>query len=446
MKNIHASTLSNKKHLFNSIDYIQVEVEITENHYNLPLDSLFTIAARKNAKRSFLFISKVLGKHVPIHPKKGLLTSVLLATRYYESYYGAKVEEKMEFISNFLNDNSAFSSISFIPKKINPIIIGFAETATALGHAFFDCFTMADYVHTTRESVPSQLPLITFEEEHSHATSHRCYISHEILANNREIILVDDELTTGKTALNIIRFIHSKFPRSVYTIVSILDFRSSEDREAFKEVEDSLQITIRVVCLLAGKMRVEQLKEEFQKNKFNQKVHEIDTNVEILSFSSIFQKANYSPFLVETGRFGIQSTEKEGIHQKVNQVAEILSAKRSGERTICLGTGEFMYIPMKIAAEMGPGVVYQSTTRSPIYIYDEETYGVRFGITFPNPENHEITHFVYNIPQGRYDDLFIFFEKNVAPSELHSFLNELKKTKIKSIKVVSFSDGGVSLL
>ena len=35
-----------------------------------------------------------------------------------------------------------------------------------------------------------------------------------------------------------------------------------------------------------------------------------------------------------------------------------------GKRTLCLGTGEFMYIPMKIAAEMGENILYQSTTKA----------------------------------------------------------------------------------
>lgn len=56
------------------------------------------------------------------------------------------------------------------------LFIGFAETATALGHAVFNAFhSNAMYIHTTREVLPDFEPFITFEEEHSHATSHRIY-------------------------------------------------------------------------------------------------------------------------------------------------------------------------------------------------------------------------------------------------------------------------------
>ena len=58
----------------------------------------------------------------------------------------------------------------------NPLIIGFAETATSLGHAFFDCIGHAEYIHTTREEIKGYTPLLNFKEEHSHAVNQFCYI------------------------------------------------------------------------------------------------------------------------------------------------------------------------------------------------------------------------------------------------------------------------------
>ncbi|WP_205417770.1 phosphoribosyltransferase domain-containing protein, partial [Escherichia coli] len=85
-----------------------------------------------------------------------------------------------------------------------------------------------------------------------HATSHRCYVDESILQNNREVILVDDEMTTGKTNINIIRSIHERFPRTTYTVVSILDWRSDEDVRLYAELEKELGIVIHSVCLLKG--------------------------------------------------------------------------------------------------------------------------------------------------------------------------------------------------
>ncbi|MFL6517901.1 MAG: phosphoribosyltransferase domain-containing protein, partial [Bacillus sp. (in: firmicutes)] len=177
---------------------------MSENPYDLPLEELFTMAARINKKRSFLFVSKVLGKHLPIDPNKGLLIGALLGARYIELVKDTNCLETENLLTSF-RSGEPYQSKAFITEHVHPVVIGFAETATALGHAFFDCFQSAEYFHTTREELKQVNPEITFEEEHSHATSHRCYIPLELIQNEREIILVDDELTTGKTALNIIQ-------------------------------------------------------------------------------------------------------------------------------------------------------------------------------------------------------------------------------------------------
>jgi hypothetical protein len=449
MKNIQTSTLSNKEFSFNVLNSIQVEVHVEKNDYNLPLDDLFMMAARINKKRSFLFVSKVLGKHFPINPNKGLLTSALLAARYYEVVKGGECASKNHWVSSFLLNEPSFTRSAFIPKIIHPLIIGFAETATALGHAFFDCFESADYVHTTREVLDGQHPVITFEEEHSHATSHRCYMPLDMIENNREIILVDDELTTGKTALNIIRSIHARFPRNEYTIVSILDWRSVENRQQFKQLEKSLGITIHVVSLIAGKVQVTEQKEIAEQSEINHGFPDRSANIEAIYLPALFEvvdfpsvlsngRVNHTPFLLETGRFGINSDLNRQNQQKITEAASFLKRKRSGRKTLCLGTGEFMYLPMKIAAEMGPSISYQSTTRSPIFIQNVPNYGAGYGVAFPNPEDMDIAHFVYNIPPGNYDEIYLFFEREVDRENLLPMLKELEKTHIKSIKLVYF--------
>jgi hypothetical protein len=171
MKSIQASILLNKEYSFNILDSIKVEVSVEKNDFHIPLDTLFKMAARINKKRSFLFVSKVLGKHLPIHPNRGLLTSALLAAKYYEEVKGGRCKLKKEWLDLFLKGEASFTGSAFIPKTFDPLIIGFAETATALGHAFFDCFEGACYVHTTREVFHGQRPVISFEEEHSHGAT-----------------------------------------------------------------------------------------------------------------------------------------------------------------------------------------------------------------------------------------------------------------------------------
>ncbi|MFQ7118904.1 MAG: phosphoribosyltransferase domain-containing protein [Intestinibacter sp.] len=48
--------------------------------------------------------------------------------------------------------------------------------------------------------------MTTFLEEHSHATNHNLYYEDlKYLKDKEEIILVDDEITTGNTCINLIK-------------------------------------------------------------------------------------------------------------------------------------------------------------------------------------------------------------------------------------------------
>jgi hypothetical protein len=446
MKNSLTSTLSKKKYTFQILDALEADIEISENPYQLPIEELFTMAARINKKRSFLFVSKVLGKHWPIEPNKGLLTAALLAARFLEVIKGVNCPEKEQLVQIFHKEGT-FKRTRFIPAGINPIVIGFAETATALGQAFFDCFQTADYFHTTREAVLGCDPEITFEEEHSHATSHRLFIPPDIIRTGREVILVDDEMTSGKTALNMIRSIQTRFPRTHYTVISILDWRSEENLLAFSQLEQELGIIINVVSLLAGKVRVRKLKEisdgePVYENKIKTKplIEKIHLAPFFTSSSLVsINQANKCTFIKETGRFGLNSAENDDLQQKIAHVAAILKEKQHSVKTLCLGTGEFMYLPMRIAAEMGSGISYHSTTRSPIYINNQNGYGARYGLSFCNPEDTSVSHFVYNIPPRYYDEIFLFFEREAELVNYHSLFTELEKLQLQSVKLVFFS-------
>nr|WP_263326006.1 phosphoribosyltransferase family protein [Neobacillus sp. Marseille-Q6967] len=443
MNNSQTSTLLKRTFTHTILNSIEVNIEVTENTYQLPLEELFTMAARINKKRSFLFVSRVLGKHLPIHPGRGLLTGALLAAKYLETTKEIECEQKKQFLSLFSQIEPDFQLLPFIPKRCNPVIIGFAETATALGHAFFDCFENGQFFHTTREEMDGLEPSITFEEEHSHATSHRCYIPIEMIDNNREIILVDDEMTTGKTALNIIHSIHAKFPRKEYTVVSILDWRSESHKQQFSHLEKQLGIKINIVSLLGGNVNVyERGKLREQKNLDSNKVC-TKSSIEFLSLSNFFKASAFSsftmsgtPFIKETGRFGVESDENQFLHKQISEAACYLKEKRIGNKTLCLGTGEFMYIPMKIASELGRNVFYQSTTRSPVHIENLPGYGARYGIHFLNPEEPSVSHNVYNIPPGDYDELFVFFEREPDKNNLQNMIEQLEWTEIKSVKIV----------
>lgn len=176
------------------------------------LRELLGLALRRNPKRAHLLVSNVLGKHVPQKP------SVVYGTGFE---LGRRVRE-------LLGDAEARRAV----------VLGYAETATGLGHAVADGLGTAPYLHSTRRPVEGVARAGGFEESHSHATSHLLLPEDpDLLAGDRgpagadaPLVLVDDEFSTGNTVLNTVRALHERYPRSRYVIVALVDMRSPADR------------------------------------------------------------------------------------------------------------------------------------------------------------------------------------------------------------------------
>lgn len=455
------------KHTYNILGDLNVQVTVTDNPFHLPLDALFSMAARINKKRAFLFVSKVLGKHIPLHPYVSLVSGSALALLLHRELHGEEasaallgdvLEDVMEGLQDPSKAEAAYLRLMELKMTLpTPITcIGFAETATALGHSVYHVFASGcSYVHTTREWVVEVESSINFEEEHSHAMSHRVYADLPLRCEH-PIVLVDDEMTTGKTTVNIIRDLHQKYPRKKYYVAALLDWRSPADQARFRELEAELGISITTLALVKGEMKVEGgpvLDEQESVRRAP-----VDTELEVLDLRDRFAYVqassldasgwpNRAPYLQATGRFGIASEQNAELDASVTEVAHLLQAKRSGAQTLCLGTGEFMYIPMRIAAEMGEGVLYQSTTRSPIHPYPHAPYAVRDAHPYPSPEDPTVQNYLYNITLHEYDDCFVFLERQVEQERLAPFVNVLQSLGIKRVYLVilaSESEGACS--
>ena len=131
------------------------------------LDNIIGYGSRINKKRSFLFVSKVLGKHIPVSPKKMRTTHNNLA--------GLINPE-------IINDNL--------------LVIGLAETATGLGWGVFEALKAQSkfYIHTTRVKLKTK-QLVQFQESHSHSTEQYLYYPKSTKFNKAiidHIIIIDD--------------------------------------------------------------------------------------------------------------------------------------------------------------------------------------------------------------------------------------------------------------
>lgn len=138
-------------------------------------------AARNNARRRFLFVSRLLGRHLPTAPA-GLTDA---ARRLAEKLRAAAPAEPCLFV-------------------------GLAETATTLGQAVFREWQRlgggpALYVDSTRRRTGGEIAF-EFSEVHSHATGHAIHLPTRAadpegrFAAARSLIIVDDESTTARTA------------------------------------------------------------------------------------------------------------------------------------------------------------------------------------------------------------------------------------------------------
>ncbi|MGX9890937.1 phosphoribosyltransferase [Streptomyces sp. NPDC002276] len=195
------------------------------------LTDLLGLALRRNPKRAHLLVSNVLGKHVPQSP------SIVYG---YGFTLGRRVRDLLGL------DESRRS-----------VVLGYAETATGLGHAVADGIAVAPYLHSTRRPVPGVATAGGFEESHSHATSHLLLPENpELLSGKGPLVLVDDEFSTGNTVLNTIRDLHERYPRDRYVVVALVDMRSPADAGRLDEFAAEIGARVDLVAAASGTVRL----------------------------------------------------------------------------------------------------------------------------------------------------------------------------------------------
>ncbi|MFD9220389.1 phosphoribosyltransferase [Streptomyces sp. NPDC060064] len=195
------------------------------------LSGLLGLALRRNPKRAHLLVSNVLGKHVPQSP----------AVVYGAGHgLGRRVRD-------LLGDTEAARAV----------VLGYAETATGLGHSVADGLGPAPYLHSTRRPVEGVSRAGGFEESHSHATSHLLLPENpRLLAGEGPLVLVDDEFSTGNTVLNTIRDLHERYPRDRYVIVALVDMRSERDRSRLTDFAEEIGARVDLVALASGTVKL----------------------------------------------------------------------------------------------------------------------------------------------------------------------------------------------
>jgi hypothetical protein len=391
-------------------------------------DQLVGLAVRRNPRRAHLLVSRVLGKHVPTDPRvvygSGLLLGLLAAdalagsppqgSRHEHRALGAALARALPggggparaFATAVEQAVQARVHGPSAPPSA-PLVLGYAETAVGLGHALAEAIPGAVYLHSTRRvSVVGSVG--GFEEEHSHATSHLlCPADPGLLLGSaaaaRPLVLVDDELTTGRTILNTIRALHRHAPRPQYVVATLLDMRSAEDARTMADTVAALGARLDVVSLAAGRVTLPPtLLEDASTLLAGLPPDQPAPRRGARDWQWL---APAVPGLVETGRHGIDATQRRALPGLLAQVGAGLEPA-PGERLLVLGTEELMAAPVLLAchlADVEPAatVRFSTTTRSPAVAVDDTGYALTSALRFRCPEQvrpgEDETRHAYNV-------------------------------------------------
>lgn len=417
---LHHSTSSNTLNLktFNLHGDLKLTIDIRDNPYGFSTEALFEMGVRINKKRQFLFVSRLLGKHLAVDPAISLGTGSILASMLMESV-GKKKHPQLSEIVEMINTgvpNRSLSAESLTYKtkmSSETVFIGFAETATGLGHAVFNHFSDAIYIHTTREEMTDIKPSFHFEEEHSHATSHRVYASEEILKNAETIVLVDDEITSGLTISNLILALNKEFPGKRYKILSILDWRSDQHQCDFAALMKAHDVSAEVIAILSGHFSL-QNHAKIEENELTylngSKEFEVLTYEEIPKETVSKHRSEYASYSTFTGRFGLSSEHHAEMDAWIQTFVDKLSHFDRAKSTLVIGIGENIYIPHKFALALGKQTKVQTTTRSPIFSKNENTYPIKNKCKFTLPDSSGIDQYLYNLSNLEVEQIVVIAE------------------------------------
>ncbi|MBF8175922.1 phosphoribosyltransferase [Streptomyces olivaceus] len=393
------------------------------------LPALLGLALRRNPKRAHLLVSNVLGKHVPQSPSVVYGHGVALGRR----------------VRDLLGAEEAARAV----------VLGYAETATGLGHCVADGLRPAAYLHSTRRPVAGVARAGGFEESHSHATSHLLLPRDpELLAGDGPLVLVDDEFSTGNTVLNTVRALHERYPRERYVVVALVDTRSPADAGRLDEFAREIGARVDLVTAASGTVRLPPgVLEKGQELVARHEAPPVEPPTEQgggpgtersteqgggpgapparpgPAGSVARVRLRWPDGLPDGGRHGFTTAHRERLEAALPgmaaRIAEALPA--DARRVLVLGFEELMYAPLRLAHALeettGAEVRYSTTTRSPVLAVDDPGYAIRTRLVFPahdDPADGPGERYAYNVAGAGFDAVVAVVDSAADTPALHA--------------------------
>lgn len=396
------------------------------------LTDLLGLALRRNPKRAHLLVSNVLGKHVPQSPSVVYGQGVALGRRVRE----------------LLGDDEARRAV----------VLGYAETATGLGHSVADGLGLAPYLHSTRRPVAGLAPAGGFEEAHSHATSHLLLPEDPaLLAGDGPLVLVDDEFSTGNTVLNTVRDLHERYPRRRYVVVALVDMRSAADSGRLEDFAREIGARVDLVAAASGTVRLpegvlkkgRELVARYEESAATGRVSSAAPGPVAPGARGTARPAPTGPHpdhggtgphatrvdlrwpsgLPDGGRHGFTPAHRERLEAALPAMAaRIAEALPAGARRVhVLGFEELMYAPLRLAESLeritDAEVRYSTTTRSPVLAVDDPGYAIRTRLAFPahdDPADGPGERYAYNVAGAGFDAVVAVVDSVADTPALHA--------------------------
>ena len=334
----------------------------TQHHQNWQLDDLLKYAERINPKRAFLFVSKVLGKHIPVAP--------------------STMQRTYQDLASLIPLSDAQSTT----------FIAMAETAVGLGAGVYRAYSQQNHLSplfvTTTRHQHADLPILgEFLEEHSHAQDQLIHSSHELkkhqhLINTETLVLIDDEVSTGKTFVNLVQSLQKAGLNQIKNIITI----TLVDWTAENGVDEILGIPCQSISLLQGTW-------QWQDAAIAQEI--------------LMPKVDST----QQGDFPVIAPQNWG-REPTYQAAESwyrATPKKPNEKVLVLGSGEYAWIPFLIAESLeqqGAQAFYSSTTRSPIAF----GHAIEHILAFKDNYGLNMNNYAYNVDYQQYDRILLVIE------------------------------------
>lgn len=360
---------------------------------------LVRIAKRENnTRRKYLVVNRLQGKHIPVSPKEALQMFRSLAELIKEAYPSERL-----------------------------LMVGFAETATAIGAAVaIEC--QAAYMQTTREVI-DDVDYLYFSESHSHATEQKLVKTDldKIIGKTDRIIFIEDEVTTGNTILNIVRLIQKTYAKPVsFAVASILNGMNEEALENYQNLKIPVHYLVKTthdtyteiaeqyqadgICHICTKPQ----EEEIQRQKEMRQQKKATQQIEVQEISG----------WINARRLHTADTYKQACEQLWQEIQQkygytkYTKETETGRRILVLGTEEFMYPALYVGAkleEAGYTVRMHATTRSPIAVSKEEKYPLHTRYELASLYDKNRTTFVYDLAE--YEEVLVLTDAQKQETE-----------------------------